>query len=48
MEYVFGGFVLGVVVLIMGACAIAPMLFDSMSKEDKEAEGIIWKSEDRQ
>lgn len=38
MEYLFAG----IVVIIMGACAIAPMLFDSMSKEDRDAAGIVW------
>ena len=41
MEYLLAG----IVVIIMGACAIAPMLFDSMSKEDRDAAGIVWKED---
>lgn len=39
MEYLFAS----VIFVIMGACAIAPMLFGSMSKEDREAAGIAYK-----
>lgn len=38
--------VVGLVTIIMGACAIAPMLFGSMSKEDRAANGIVWKDSD--
>ena len=38
MEYLFAG----IIVVFMGACAIAPMLFGSMSKEDRDAAGIVW------
>lgn len=41
MEYLFAG----VILVIMGACAIAPMLFGSKSKEDLDAAGIIWKED---
>ena len=41
MEYLFAG----IIVIIMGACAIAPMLFDSISKEDRDAAGIVWKED---
>ena len=32
--------VLGLVVLVMGACSITPMVISSLSKEDREAMGI--------
>ncbi len=41
MEYLFAG----IIFVIMGACAIAPMLFGSMSKEDRDAAGIVWKED---
>jgi hypothetical protein len=39
MEYI----IIGIVVLIMGACFVAPLVFDSMSKEEREAAGLVWR-----
>lgn len=39
--YVFAG----IITLIMGGCAVTPMLLDSMSKEEREATGIAWKED---
>jgi hypothetical protein len=35
--------IIGLVALIMGACAVTPIILDSMSKEEREAAGIVWK-----
>ena len=43
---VLGYIIIGLVALVMGACAFAPLIFGSMSKEEREAAGIVWK-EDR-
>ena len=34
---------IGLITLIMGACAVTPIILDSMSKEEREAAGIGWK-----
>jgi hypothetical protein len=34
---------IGLITLIMGACAVTPIILDSMSKEEREAAGIVWK-----
>lgn len=44
MEYIVGAIVIGVVVLIMGACAVTPLILSSMSKEELDAAGIVWKN----
>lgn len=35
--------IIGLITLIMGACAVTPIILDSMSKEEREAAGIVWK-----
>lgn len=37
--------IVGAIVLIMLGCAVTPMLLDSMSKEEREAAGIVWKED---
>lgn len=37
---------IGLITLIMGACAVTPIILDSMSKEEREAAGIVWKEND--
>jgi hypothetical protein len=39
VAYIF----IGLITLIMGACAVTPIILDSMSKEEREAAGIVWK-----
>jgi hypothetical protein len=34
---------IGLITLVMGACAVTPIILDSMSKEEREAAGIVWK-----
>lgn len=34
-----------VITLIMGGCAVTPMILDSMPKEEREAAGIVWKED---
>ena len=36
---------IGLFTLVMGACAITPLLIGSMSKEDREAAGIKLKED---
>lgn len=43
---VLGYIIIGLVTLVMGACAFAPVIIGSMSKEERDAAGIVWK-EDR-
>jgi hypothetical protein len=43
---VLGYIIIGLVTLVMGACAFGPVIIGSMSKEEREAAGIVWK-EDR-
>jgi hypothetical protein len=45
METIIGIIVIGVVLLVMGACVATPIILDSMSKEDLEAAGIVWKND---
>jgi hypothetical protein len=40
---IIGYIIIGLVALIMGACAVTPIILDSMSKEEREAAGIVWK-----
>jgi hypothetical protein len=42
---VIGYTFVGVISLILGGCAITPVLLDSMSKEEREAAGIVWKED---
>lgn len=35
--------IIGIVTLVMGTCAVTPTILDSMSKEEREAAGIVWK-----
>ena len=37
---------IGLITLIRGACAVTPIILDSMSKEEREAAGIVWKEND--
>lgn len=37
---------IGLITLIMGACAVTPIILDSMSKEERETAGIVWKEND--
>jgi hypothetical protein len=43
---IIGYIIIGLVALIMGACAVTPIILDSMSKEEREAAGIVWKEND--
>ena len=42
MAYIIGGLTL----ILLGACAIAPIILNSMSKEERDAAGIVWKDSD--
>lgn len=37
---------IGLITLIMGACAVTPIIVSRMSKEEREAAGIVWKEND--
>lgn len=37
--------IVGALGLSMLGCAVTPMLLDSMSKEEREAAGIVWKED---
>ena len=41
-----GYIIIGLVTLVMGACAFGPVIIGSMSKEERDAADIVWK-EDR-
>ena len=43
---IIGYIVIGIVTLVMGACAITPLVVSRMSKEEREAAGIVWKEND--
>jgi predicted cobalt transporter CbtA len=43
---IIGYIIIGLVASIMGACAVTPIILDSMSKEEREAAGIVWKEND--
>ena len=45
---IIGTIIIGFVVFVMGACAVAPLIFGSMSEEELDAAGIVWNNNDIQ
>ena len=43
---IIGYIIIGLVTLVMGACAVTPLIASRMSKEEREAAGIVWKEND--
>jgi uncharacterized membrane protein len=35
----------GIIFLVILGCAVTPVILDSMSKEEREAAGIVWKED---
>lgn len=48
MEYLISVVVLGVIALILMACAGAPFAYTLVPAEEREAAGLAWKQEDEQ
>ena len=48
MEYILGGIIVGLIFIGLIACVVAPLAISSMSKEERDKAGIIWKDENRQ
>ena len=40
---IIGYIIIGIVTLVMGACAVTPLIVSRMPKEEREAAGIVWK-----
>ena len=43
LVHIIGYTIAGLILLSMVGCFITPLLIGSMSKEEREAAGIIWK-----
>lgn len=40
---ILGYIIIGLVTLVVGACALTPIVLGSMSKEERDAAGIVYK-----
>jgi hypothetical protein len=38
--------IVGLVFLIFSVCAVIPLVLNKMSKEERDAAGIVWKEEE--